>query len=348
MIHRGSVKWTVLVILGAAASLLLAGCENVLGEDDDTPGTETPTVATDGSLTVGVTGVDMDVESTTEGDDDLLFAAFVFNAGGDPLSAEDSEENWVAMVAEEIVNGSASGTAFQIVEGERGAEWVGTAGESYDVYCTVYRVTLQDGPPLKDGEHFTLSNPECVHGTIDWQSPVTYEQDGDETLASSFDEYLETAQIEFAAQGALGLIGEVMDNIPEGGPTEETFAIVDGITGRLIQVDETETTLQALLQIDIDGYVFTGTELTPAPTAAGRIELTVVAPMVEGEPGEPVALAFTTTNLVLSQDDSSVPIEMDGTATDMGDAGPETFTGTFTIDGAEHDLAILTDMYNVP
>ena len=108
------------------------------------------------------------------------------------------------------MGGSASGTAFQIVGGERGDEWVGTAGENYEVYYTVYLVTLQDsGPPLKDGDHFTESNPEYVHGTIDWQTPITYQQDGDHSLTSSFGNYLDTAYVELVAQGALqGLVGD--------------------------------------------------------------------------------------------------------------------------------------------
>ena len=230
------MKLSHIVILTVVVfALLFAGCDSTGtgggggGDDND----DDQAVAEDGALTAGVSGVPMDLESTTEGDEDLLFAAFVFNAEGNAL--ENWEENWVALVAEEIVDGSASGTAFQTGD-DTLPEWVGTAGESYDVYYTVYLVTLQDdGPPLKDGNHFTESNPEYIHGTIDWQTPITYQQDGDQTLTSSFADYLDTAYVEFVAQGALGLIGEVMDNLPEGGPPEELGTVtleppIDGIT----------------------------------------------------------------------------------------------------------------------
>jgi len=307
----------------------------------------------DGTLKASISGVPMDdLESTTEGDEDLLFAAFVFNSGGDPLDAADSAENWVAMVAEEIVGGSASGTAFEIVDGVRGDEWVGTAGENYEVYYTVYLVTLpEEGPPQKGGEHFTESNPEYIRGTIDWQTPITYQQDGDHNLTSSFADYLDTAFIEFVAQGALGLVGEVMNNLPENGPPPEgeNFEIGNGITVTVTEAVEEASTLYIELDIDIVAYEFAETGMDPAPTATGNITLSIVAPIVDEEPQEPVGLGFITTNLVLSQgEDVSVAVKMDGTGSDMGEEGPETYTGTFTVNGVEHDLSILTEMYNIP
>ncbi|HKK48240.1 MAG TPA: hypothetical protein VJ932_04045 [Alkalispirochaeta sp.] len=375
MNHRRIAFWTLLIMCAVVAGLLFTGCDNPLGEDDDGGNAGDPVVAENGSLTASVSGVPMDLESTTDGDDDLLFAAFVFNAGGDPLDTNDTAENWVAMIAEEIVDGSASGTAFQIVDGARGDEWVGTAGESYDVYYTIYRVTLQDqGPPLKDGAHFSESNPECVCGTVDWQTPVTYQQDGDHSLTSSFESYLDTAHIEFVAQGALGLIGLVMDSLPDGGPPEELGAFdlqppIQGITVEMTVNDSTESAIDAELVIAIDEYEFTDTGLDPAPTASGNITLSITALIVapDSVPAENITLldaappvdeepvvaemeiGFATTDLTLSQgEDVSVAVAIDGTATDLGAEGFETFTGSFTCDGVEHDLAIMTEVYNIP
>jgi hypothetical protein len=347
------------------AGLLLAGCENVLNDDgneNDTGDVTEPVVVEDGSLTASIAGVPMDLESTSEGDEDLLFAVFVFEAGTDVRSDDSDgwEANWVAMVAEEIVDGGASGTAFQIVDGARGEEWVGTAGESYDVYHTVYRVTMQDdGPPLKGGRHFTLSNPECVCGTVDWQSPVTYEQDGDHSLTSSFDEYLETSHVVFVAQGALGLVGFVTDgsrlydafgDAPEAGITH-VFKDADendlGITGTVTRfevVDEALGIVHAGLRLDITGYEFPEME-APAPTATGTITLAIVSKQAEGLQ----EVGFVTSDLVLTQGELSVEIVMDGTASDFDQETGEaaTITGTFSCDGAEHDLSVLSEMYDI-
>jgi hypothetical protein len=359
--------WTVLIVFGLVVALLLAGCDNVLNDDGNTsdPGDDSgdstdPVAAEDGSLTASVAGVPMDLESTSEGDEDLLFAAFVFEAGADVLS-DSWEESWVALVAEEIVDGSASGTAFQIVDGARGEEWVGTAGESYDVYYTVYRVTLQDdGPPLKGGAHFMERNPECICGTVDWRSPVTYEQDGDHTLTSRFEQFLETSQVQCIAQGVLGLIGFVTDgsrlsdafgDAPEVGATH-VFTDADendlGITGTLTQfevADEALGIIHAGLRLDIEDSVLPAME-APAPTATGTLTLAIVSQDNVGLQ----EVGFDTSNLIVTlSEDVSVEVELDGTASDFSqDTGePATFTGSFACDGAEHDLSILSEMYDI-
>jgi len=334
----------ILIMTVVGFALVFAGCDSTGAGGGGGSGS-------DGSLTAAVSGVPMDLESTTEGDDDLLFAAFVFDAEGDPLNST----GWVAMVAEEIVGGNASGTAFQIVDGARGDEWAGTGGENYEVYYTVYRVTLpEEGPPQKAGEHFTKSNPEYIHGTIDWQTPITYQQDGDHSLTSSFANYLDTAYLELVAQGALGLIGSVMDNLPGDGPPDKEGMVtleppIDGITVEMTANNGDASTIDAELVITIADYVFTDTGLDPAPTATGNITLSISAPIVDGEPQEgDMEIGFATTDLTLSQGPDSVAVEMDGIGSDPGSEGFETFTGTFTVDGVEHDLSILTDMYNIP
>lgn len=335
-----------LIMTVVVFALLFVGCDSTGAGGGGGGGGDSGQDA--GTLTAGISGVPDDLESTTEGDNDLLFAAFVFNAGGDPL--DDSDDNWVALVAEEIVDGSASGTAFQTGD-DTLPEWVGTAGESHDVYYTVYCVTLQeDGPPQKGGQDFYMSNPEYVHGTVDWQSPITYQQDGDHSLTSSFEEYLSTAHVEFVAQGAIGLIPLVMDSLPDGGPPAvpgelDLDPAITGITVAMTGLVEEPDTLYVDIGINIDGYTFPETD--PTATATGDIALSIVAPITNEAPQAPEELSFTTTNLVLSQGEDSTAVEMDVTAS-VGANGFEAFTGTFTVDGAEHDLSILTEMYDIP
>ena len=338
MQHRKTEPWTILILLFVMAGLVLSGCDNVLGGDDDD---ESNGGGQAGALTASVSGVPMDLESTTA-DNDLLFAAFVFETGTDVLT-ESWEDTWVALVAEEIDAGSASGRAFQTGD-DNLPEWQGTTGENYAVYLTIYRVTIQEeGPPTKGGEYFWLSNPECIYGTVDWQSPATYEHDGDKTISSSFDEYLGTAEVEFVAQGALHLVGRVMDNITGQDPPSEGDIIT--IVAEEIIAEVTSVTPgdpgYVTLEVEVTDYVFP--DLTPAPTATGDITLDIVATEADG----PQEIGITTTNLVLTHEGDSVTVQMDGTASDLVESGPETLTGTFTYDGAVHDLSVLDALYEM-
>ncbi len=165
------------LVLVGLVFLLTTGCD-LLGDDDDEK---------DGTLTVSVSGVPSDI--CANGDTDTLFAVFIMIAGASIEEDEWLEEEWVGLVAEEVENGSASGTAFIADQGDTRPDWTGTGGSSYDVYPTIYCVTFGEGAPTKGENAFYLVDADLVYDKADWSAPITYKQDGNKSISTAFEEY---------------------------------------------------------------------------------------------------------------------------------------------------------------
>jgi hypothetical protein len=143
----------------------------------------------DGRLTVSIAGALMDMCDGKD-DDTILFAAHVYQAGS--LIDGDTYDGWVALVAEYVVNGAASGTAFVVGDDSR-PDWKGSGGKEYDIYPRLYCVTPDEGrgPPTKNDADFYTQDPEYVFRGVDmpW---FRYTQDGNERLDTVFSEYAAT------------------------------------------------------------------------------------------------------------------------------------------------------------
>ncbi len=162
------------LVLVGLVFLLTTGCD-LLGDDDDEK---------DGTLTVSVSGVPSEICEN----DETLFAVFVMNAGASVDEDWDAEE-WVGLVAVEVENDSASGTAFIADQGDTRPDWTGTGGSSYDVYPTIYCVTFGEGAPTKGENAFYLVDADLVYDKADWSAPITYKQDGNKSISTAFEEY---------------------------------------------------------------------------------------------------------------------------------------------------------------
>jgi len=166
-------KLLVIVAGFLVIGLLISGCDNPFAEDED-----------DGTLTVSVSGF----TGTCGVGQDVLFAAFVYNAGADVM---DDNVQPVALVGEMVPDTSASGAAFVWGDDAR-PTWSGKGGNSYDVYPTIYCTdgNAPDGTPLKNGNKFNEENPDWVYKSADFDQPVTYKQDGNKSIATAFGDYV--------------------------------------------------------------------------------------------------------------------------------------------------------------
>ena len=356
------LKWFRLIVAGAVivSVAVFGGCESPLDPDTGLDESQEP-----GDLTVSVSGVDMDLVSTTEGDDDLLFAAFVFEGGADSLG-DDWGETWVALVAEPITDGSASGTAFVVGDDAR-PEWTGDGGAEYDIYPTVYRVTLPDGqdggPPQKGGDDFFMVNPEYIYATVDWQSPITYQQDGNESRSIDFADFLSSAAVVHATGDAFHLVGQIFENVmvdedhevikfPEGLEEGLSFYLaefengenptigdkIDGVSGEVIEHSYEGEELFVVMELDFDGYEFPEV----VATASGTLTLTM-----SGTGPKDIELQFVAEQLTLTEAGGSVIVGINGSFSEFGEHGPTSVEGIVTYDGIDHDLQVISEIYGM-
>lgn len=351
---KPSLMWVVVAVV---TTMVFAGCESPVGGDEESnPEGETDPVevAEDGTLTLSVSDVPMDLESTTVGDEDLLFAAFVFEAGTDVLS-DAWEENWVAFVTEEVSAGSATGVAFQMGDDTR-PDWIGSADTEYDVYPAIYCATAhEDSHPTKDGDPFEYwPIPEYVCNTVDWQTPITYKQDGDHTVTIDFSDFLCSTDVAYATEGAFHLFGLVFENdlmvMVDGRGTLSTFenlsegdvlviwadlespipGPIPGLSGEIVSyVDEGEQ-VSIEMAFVANEYEFPDSEAS----ASGTLTYFLSGdPQAEG----PDNVAFVV-DLTLNEGETSVTVGVDGSVLAFDESGPTSFEGSFTYNGMVHDL----------
>lgn len=172
----------VLVMLAGflVIGLFFSGCDNLLADDEDNED--------DGTLAASVSGV----TETCGVDQNVVFVAFVFDAGADI----EQDGAVLAAVGAEVTDGSSSGTAFVWGDDAR-PTWTGKGGNSYDVYPTIYCVLDNDAePPQKadpdDGDtvkDFYEVNADLVYESANWDQPVTYKQDGNKSISTAFGDY---------------------------------------------------------------------------------------------------------------------------------------------------------------
>ena len=163
----------VLVILAGflVIGLLISGCDNLFGDDED-----------DGTLTVSVSGATGGDEFLC-GTDEPLFIFFVF-PGGSFTNIDQAKADGLEPLSAngDVINESGSASATAVLFGDSGPTdtvWKGKGGNRYDVVPTVFCVDNPDDP----GTELSEGEPEYIHPTIG------YKQDGNKsisTLASDF------------------------------------------------------------------------------------------------------------------------------------------------------------------
>jgi hypothetical protein len=108
-----------------------------------------------------------------------VLAVYIYDAGADVLGGADP----VAGGGGEV-DGDLSGGVAEIwdatTQEPTGQEWSGKGGNSYDVYPTLYCVA---DPSSYD---YFNNNPSRIYGAGDFSAPITYEQDGNKTISTTY------------------------------------------------------------------------------------------------------------------------------------------------------------------
>ncbi len=168
--------WKVLAVVLGVAALTIAsvGCD-LLGDDGESDGTLTATLA-------GFTG--------SCGEPlEAYFMVFVVPGGTvvDMENGDDPLAGGFAPITDEPVV-SATAKVFD-ENGPTETNWKGTGGKRYDVYPTIYCV---DPAALESGA-FNPGDPGpvAVYKAADFSQPVSYTQDGNKTIDTLFSDYVE-------------------------------------------------------------------------------------------------------------------------------------------------------------
>ncbi|MDA3951984.1 MAG: hypothetical protein PF508_22440 [Spirochaeta sp.] len=149
------------------ALLLITGCDNLFGEEEED----------DGTLAVSVSGYDGSCAPST---DNEFFIVFVMAGGADPNTGT----VLAAGGGDQITGDTASATARvwdPQTEKATDVVWEGSGGDRYDVYPTVYCGA--------DLESIDLDDPYAVYGAMDYSQPLTYKQDGNQSFSTDFSDY---------------------------------------------------------------------------------------------------------------------------------------------------------------
>lgn len=157
---------TVLALL-----ILFSGCDPGGG------GTEA-----DGTLTVSIEGFEESCSVAAMEHPYLI--AWVMDAGAEVVIGGDTTPRAAAFA--QIVGGVASAEArvFETEgEGPPETQWRGTGGSTYDLYPTVYCIT--EIGTFNPG----TQEADWIHGATDFSAPITYTQDGDQSISTIFGDY---------------------------------------------------------------------------------------------------------------------------------------------------------------
>ncbi|MDA3952000.1 MAG: hypothetical protein PF508_22525 [Spirochaeta sp.] len=152
------------------ALLLLTGCDNLFGEEEEEE---------DGTLTVTISGFD----PTTCGAETPYVIGFVMPAGADPNTGT------VLGAGGGPVDSPTASDTIKVWDTQTDmatdVDWSGSGGDRYDVYAGVYCISAGEDP----GDD--LDNPKWVYGAVDYSQPFSYKQDGNQAFNTDFGDYAE-------------------------------------------------------------------------------------------------------------------------------------------------------------
>jgi len=162
-----ALKVAIVIITALTTVVVLSGCNDILGNEEDDE--------KDGNLTVSISGFN----GTCDSDVPYLIG-WVLPAGTDPMTTDP------VGVGYKSLESTTSGSLVVKTVGDSGPTdtvWTGNGGNTYDVYPTIYCTTIETFDPDTD-------EPKWIHKAADYSQPVSYEQDGNATISTTFDEYV--------------------------------------------------------------------------------------------------------------------------------------------------------------